>query len=74
MERITITIEGMTCGHCVAAVRKALEGLPGVEVEEVRIGGATLRMKEPGKAAVDVRAAVEAAVGNAGYVVSGTGA
>ena len=28
---ITIEIKGMTCGHCVGAVREALQGVPGVE-------------------------------------------
>ncbi len=28
---ITIEIKGMTCGHCVSAVREALQGVPGVE-------------------------------------------
>lgn len=31
MERVTLAIEGMTCGHCVAAVRKALSSVAGVE-------------------------------------------
>ena len=31
----TIHIEGMMCGHCEAAVKKALEALPGVEAAEV---------------------------------------
>ena len=26
----TLNVEGMTCGHCEAAVRKALEAVPGV--------------------------------------------
>ena len=25
-----LTVQGMTCGHCEAAVRKALEAVPGV--------------------------------------------
>ena len=28
---ITLTISGMTCGHCEAAVGKALAQVPGVE-------------------------------------------
>jgi copper chaperone len=33
---INLLIEGMSCGHCVAAVRKALSAVPGVkEVTEV---------------------------------------
>jgi copper chaperone len=27
---IELTVTGMTCGHCEAAVRKALEQVPGV--------------------------------------------
>lgn len=27
---ITLKVEGMTCGHCEAAVRSALETVPGV--------------------------------------------
>ena len=42
MERMTIGIEGMSCGHCVAAVSGALTCMDGVQVEEVRIGGATV--------------------------------
>ena len=42
MERTTVTIEGMTCDHCVRAVTGALRGLDGVVVERVEIGSATL--------------------------------
>lgn len=31
----TITVEGMTCGHCVAHVKKALEEIPGVTANVV---------------------------------------
>ena len=27
---VTLTVTGMTCGHCEAAVRRALEAVPGV--------------------------------------------
>ena len=33
----TLKVTGMTCGHCVAAVTKALEGLPGVEKADVSL-------------------------------------
>lgn len=33
----TLTISGMTCGHCVAAVNKALQQVPGVERAEVSL-------------------------------------
>ena len=40
MDQTTIAIQGMSCGHCVAAVKGALHGLDGVEVGEVKIGSA----------------------------------
>ena len=42
MESTTIGISGMSCGHCVAAVKGALGQLEGVEVREVKIGSATV--------------------------------
>jgi copper chaperone len=40
MNRTTLTIEGMSCGHCVGAVRQALGRVAGVQVEQVEIGSA----------------------------------
>ena len=37
MERVTLAITGMTCGHCVAAVKKALAAVPGVVEVEVTL-------------------------------------
>ena len=42
MEQTTIAIQGMSCGHCVAAVKGALGQLDGVQVEEVKVGSATV--------------------------------
>jgi copper chaperone len=39
-----LRIDGMTCGHCVAGVEKALEAVPGVESADVSL--------TPGRAAV----------------------
>jgi copper chaperone CopZ len=38
----TIEIEGMTCGKCAYHVRQALQGVQGVEVENVEIGSAEI--------------------------------
>jgi copper chaperone len=35
-----LTIQGMSCGHCVMHVKQALEGVNGLEVEEVLVGKA----------------------------------
>lgn len=40
MNKLELEIEGMSCGHCVAAVSEALGELPGVTVNQVRIGTA----------------------------------
>jgi copper chaperone CopZ len=40
MNKLELQIEGMSCGHCVAAVSEALTELPGVSVDQVRIGAA----------------------------------
>lgn len=33
----TFVVEGMNCNHCVMHVKKALEGVPGVENAEVSL-------------------------------------
>jgi copper chaperone len=63
MERTTFDIEGMSCGHCVAAVSQALKELPGVEVERVTIGSATVAY-DPGAISVE---RITAAIRSAGY-------
>jgi copper chaperone len=40
MERVSLTIAGMSCGHCVRAVDQVLKGLAGVQVERVDVGSA----------------------------------
>jgi copper chaperone CopZ len=35
-----LTIQGMTCGHCVMHVKQALEDIDGLEIEDVQIGKA----------------------------------
>ena len=42
MEHVNLTIEGMTCEHCVRAVRGRLEKTDGVKVGDVKVGSATL--------------------------------
>jgi copper chaperone len=63
MERATIAIEGMSCGHCVAAVKKALEVLGGVEIEHVSIGSATV-IYDPDAVSIEQ---IREAVRSAGY-------
>ncbi|MFN2315462.1 MAG: heavy-metal-associated domain-containing protein [Gemmatimonadales bacterium] len=48
MEQVTIHINGMSCGHCLNAVKAALAGLSGVTVGAVRIGRAEVSY-DPGQ-------------------------
>lgn len=63
--KLELRIEGMTCGHCVARVRKALSGVPGVERAEVDL---VRRVAAVEGAAMDA-SLLEAAVVVAGYRV-----
>jgi copper chaperone len=40
MKELGIAISGMSCGHCVARVSKALSAVPGVRVDKVDVGSA----------------------------------
>lgn len=63
MERAKLSIEGMSCGHCVAQVTKALKTVPGVAVENVAVGSAEVSF-DPSKVE---RTALAQAVTGAGY-------
>ncbi|HLA62914.1 MAG TPA: cation transporter [Rhodothermales bacterium] len=62
----TLKIDGMTCGHCVAAVRNALAEVEGVDVEDVQIGEARVRYDEEKTS----RDALVAAVEEEGYAMA----
>jgi len=63
MTRLTLTIEGMTCEHCVRAVRNRLEKTPGVKADDVQIGLAVLDY-DPAATNVDD---IEEAIADEGY-------
>jgi copper chaperone len=68
LRSLTLHIDGMSCGHCLNAVNRALAELPGVKVESVRMGRAELQYDER---QLDL-ARIEAAVTDAGYRATGT--
>jgi copper chaperone len=63
MEPMHLTIEGMTCEHCVRAVDGRLRKTPGVQVERVAIGSADLHY-DPTKTNVDQ---IAEAIADEGY-------
>lgn len=52
MQALHLTIEGMTCEHCVRAVDGRLRRTPGVQVERVSVGAADLHF-DPAKLSVE---------------------
>ncbi len=65
MAEITLNIEGMSCGHCVMRVKKALDALSGVITANVEQGRATIQFDELKVKNEEIAAAVE----KAGYKV-----
>jgi copper chaperone CopZ len=63
MSTVTLHIEGMSCGHCLNAVNKALHAVPGAEVASVQIGRAVIQTGPDGPTA----ATLADAVTKAGY-------
>ncbi len=63
METLSLALKGMGCGGCVKNVRKVLDGLPGVAVQNVAVGSALLTY-DPARSTQE---AVVEALGKAGY-------
>jgi copper chaperone len=69
MSTTTINITGMTCGHCVSAVKSELSELPGVETVDVElVNGGTSTATISSSAPLDA-ASIDDAVTEAGYTV-----
>lgn len=64
MQERTFHVEGMTCDHCVRAVRTEVAGVTGIAGVEVDLATGTLRVRSD--APIDPEA-VLAAVREAGY-------
>ena len=65
MAHLTLQIDGMSCGHCVARVEKALSKLDGVHVKRVEVGSAEI-VYDPSRIPFE---RIRQAVDDAGYTV-----
>ena len=68
METVTLNVQGMSCGGCVASVTRVLKATPGVQSASVQLepGRADVTY-DPARASVDdLRRAIE----DAGYAVA----
>ena len=68
-EKIVVLVEGMTCGHCKAAVEKAAKTLPGVKDAQVNLEEKKLTLEaEPGSVTL---AQLKEIIEEEGYTVIG---
>ena len=63
MKTQELTIQGMSCGHCVMHVSKALSRLNGVKIESIEIGKALIEINET----IVTREHIAKAIKDAGY-------
>jgi copper chaperone CopZ len=65
MSTYTVKIEGMSCGHCVGHVRKALQTVRDLQVVDVKVGEAKIEADD----AVAQGDVLRRAIDDAGYRV-----
>lgn len=68
MSTVTVTVTGMTCGHCASSVREEVGSIPGVSAVDVDLAS--------GKVTIDSErlvddGAIKSAVEEAGYQLAG---
>ncbi len=65
----TLKVTGMSCGHCKAAVEKAVGAVPGVKTVEADVAGARVQVSYQDQGAtLDL---VKTAITETGYTVAG---
>lgn len=62
---VSLEVQGMSCGHCVASITAAVSPLPGVIGVDVALSAGTVRVDGTAD-----RQAVTAAIEDAGYDVT----
>lgn len=68
MTTTTVTVTGMTCGHCAASVREELGEIPGVQAVEVDVASGAVTIDSVAPVDAD---AIRSAVEEAGYRLAG---
>ncbi|MGV9801480.1 heavy-metal-associated domain-containing protein [Mycobacterium sp. NPDC003449] len=67
MSSQTVTVTGMTCGHCVSSVREEVGGIPGVTAVDVDLTTGIVTIGSEGPVNAE---AIRDAVEEAGYLVA----
>jgi copper chaperone len=68
MSTVTVTVTGMTCGHCASSVREEVESIPGVTGVDVDLDSGKIIIDSDGPIQTD---AIRGAVEEAGYELAG---
>ncbi|WP_102143755.1 heavy-metal-associated domain-containing protein [Mycobacterium hubeiense] len=64
MSTTTVTVSGMTCGHCASSVREEVGSIPGVAAVDVDLNSGTVTIDSDRQIDADV---IRGAVEEAGY-------
>jgi copper chaperone len=64
MSTVTVTVTGMTCGHCASSVREEVSSIPGVTAVGVDLGSGKVTIDSEQQVEPD---AIKGAVEEAGY-------
>ena len=64
MSTVTVTVTGMTCGHCAASVREEVDSIAGVTGVDVDLSSGTVTIDSVREVDAD---AIKNAVEEAGY-------
>jgi copper chaperone len=64
MSKVSITVTGMSCGHCVSSVREEVGSIPGVTAVDVDLASGTVTIGSERQVEAD---AIKSAVEEAGY-------
>ena len=68
MRTTTVTVTGMSCGHCATSVREEITDIPGVRAVDVDLASGNVTIDSD---SVVEAAAIKTAVEDAGYQLAG---
>jgi copper chaperone len=68
MSTVTVTVSGMSCGHCATSVRDEVGSIPGVTAVDVDLASGTVTIDSERHIQSDV---IKGAVEEAGYQLAG---
>lgn len=64
MSKVSVTVTGMSCGHCVSSVREEVGSIAGVTAVDVDLASGTVTIDSESQVEADV---IKSAVEEAGY-------